>query len=240
MCIRGFPLYGYLMTVSTPTCAYYIARWNNAASSKIVRFFSRHYGGETSNSSVLWASIGSRPHVYQGSPPILVLYDSLHPMFCIFYRPLWNVPLRIKRFQFLVGTMRVNHQNHWHSESRSRSGSMFITGSSLYGYLWLSTPLGSQILSPVVKCSASSKMVWLFSRHYVDESSKSSALRGSFGIRPHVYQGFPPRWLFNDSLHPLFCIFYRPLLNIPRRVKWVDFSVGTMEEKHQTHQYSDG
>ena len=28
---------------------------------------------------------------------------------------------------------------------------MFITGSSLYGYLWLSTPLGSQILSPVVK-----------------------------------------------------------------------------------------
>ena len=26
MCIRSFPLYGYLMTVSTPTCAYYIAR----------------------------------------------------------------------------------------------------------------------------------------------------------------------------------------------------------------------
>ena len=161
-------------------------------------------------------------------------------MFYIFYRPLWNVPHRIKWFEFSFGTMWVNHQNHWHSESRSRSGSMFITGSHLYGYLWLLTPLGSQILSPVVKCSASSKMVGLFSRHYVDEWSKLSALRGSIGIRPHVYQGFPPRWLFNDSLHPLFCIFYRPLWIIPPLIKWFDFSVGIMEVKRQTHRYSDG
>ena len=61
----------------------------------------------------------------------------------------------------------------------------------------------------------------------------------SIDIRPHVFQGFPPIRIFNDSLHLLFCIFYGPLLNIPRRVKWYDFSVGTIEVK-QTHQYSDG
>ena len=27
---------------------------------------------------------------------------------------------------------------------------------------------------------------------------------------------------------------------MPRRVKWFDFSVGTMEVKHQTHRYSEG
>ena len=128
---------------------------NYSASSKMLWFFSRHYGGETSNSSVLWGSIGSRPHVYQGSPPILVLYDSLHPMFCIFFRPLWNVQRRIKWFEFPVGTMWVNHQNHWHSESRSASGPMFIRGFPLYGY-FLALYTGGAFRSSVVQT-----IVWL-------------------------------------------------------------------------------
>ena len=45
--------------------------------------------------------------------------------------------------------------------------------------------------------------------------------------------GVLPIWLFNDSPH-LFLHFYRPLWIIPRRVKWFEFSVGTMEVKHQT------
>ena len=39
----------------------------------------------------------------------------------------------------------------------------------------------------------------------------------------------------------LICaFFYRPLWIIPRRVKWFDFSVCTIEVKHQTHRYADG
>ena len=62
------------------------------------------------------------------------------------------------------------------------------------------------------------------SLHYGGETSYESVLRWLVGIRPHVYQGFPPLWLFNYSLHTC-----RPLLIIPRRVKWLDSSVGTIE-----------
>ena len=39
------------------------------------------------------------------------------------------------------------------------------------------------------------------------ETSKSSALWRSIDITPHVYQGFPPIWLFNEGLHAFFCQF---------------------------------
>ena len=67
--------------------------------------------------------------------------DSLHPLFCIFYRPLLNIPRRVKWYDFSVGTMEVNHQTHRHSDGLSASGPMFFRGFPLYGYLMtLSTP----------------------------------------------------------------------------------------------------
>ena len=53
-----------------------------------------------------------------------------------------NYSASSKWFDFSVGTMEVNHQIHRHSEGRSATGSMFISGSPLYGYLMtVSTPL---------------------------------------------------------------------------------------------------
>ena len=83
----------------------------------------------------LWGSIGITPHAYQGFPPIRLFYGSLHPLFCIFYRPLWNVPRPVKWFDFSVDAMWVNHQNHRHSEGRSASSPMFIRGFPLDDYL---------------------------------------------------------------------------------------------------------
>ena len=40
-----------------------------------------------------------------------------------------------KWYDFLVGTMEVNHQTHRHSDGLSASGPMFIRGFPLYGYL---------------------------------------------------------------------------------------------------------
>ena len=108
---------------------------NYSPSSKLVRFFSQHDRGGTSNPSVLWGSIGIRPNAYQGFPPIRLFYGSLHPLFCIFYRTLWNVPRRVKRFHFSIDTMWVNHQSYLHSEGRSASSPVFIRGFPLDGYL---------------------------------------------------------------------------------------------------------
>ena len=44
-----------------------------------------------------------------------------------------------------------------------------------------------------------------------------------------------PLYGYLMTIHTYLCIFYRPLWIIPRRVKWFEFSVGTMEVKHQTH-----
>ena len=145
-------------------------------------------------------------------------------MYVIFQSALWRWNIK------LISTLRVDRHE---APCLSRVSPYTVI-------LWLSTPLVLHILSHVVKRSASSKMVWFFSRHYVGESSKSSALRGSIGIKPHVYQGFPLRWLFNDSLHPLLRIFYRPLWNIPPGVKWLEVSVGTMEVNYQIHRHSEG
>ena len=112
---------------------------------------------------------------------------------------------------------------------------MFIRGFPLYGYL-----MTVHSFSPVVNYSASSKRVRFFSRYYECETSTSPVLGWLVGIKPHVYQGFPPIWLFNDCLYTYFCQFYRPLLIIPCGVKCFGFAVGTMEVKHQSHQYSDG
>ena len=93
---------------------------------------------------------------------------------------------------------------HWHSEGRSASRPMFIRGFPIYGYLCndcLHTYF-CRFLSPVMYYSASSKMVWFFTGHYV-------------------------------------CKCYRPLWIIPARVKWVDFSDGTVEVNHQTHWHSE-
>ena len=156
--IRVFPLYGYLITVFTLICGFFIARCELFR----VGQNSGHYGGETSNSSVLWRSIGITPHVFEGFPPIWLFNDVLHIYFCQFYRPLWIILRRVKWFDFSVGTIEAKHQTHRYSE-------------------------------------------WFV------------------GISPHVYQGFPLIWLFNDCLHPNLWIFYCPLWIIPRRVKWFDF-----------------
>ena len=103
----------------------------------------------------------------------------------------------------------------------------------------VSTPI-CEHLSAVVKYFASSKMVIFFSRHYGGETSNSPVLGWLVGIKLHFYQGFPPIWLFNDCLYTYLCLFSRPLRIIPRRIKWFDFSVGTMEVKHLTHRYSEG
>ena len=121
---------------------------NYSASSKMVWFFSRHYGGETSNSSVLGWWVGIMPHVYQGFPPIWFFNDCLHTYFCQFYRPLWIIPRRVKLFDLLVGTMEVKHQIHRHSEGRSTSRPMFIRGFPLYGFLMtVSTPICSFLIA---------------------------------------------------------------------------------------------
>ena len=146
MFIRGFPLYGYLMTVSTL-------------------------------------------------------------IFSFFYRPLWIIPRRVKWFEFSVGTMEVKHQTHRHSKGWSASGPMFIRGFPLYGYfMTVSTPIFAN-LSPVVNYSSSGKMVWIFSRHYGGETSNSSTLLGSIGIRPHVYKGFLLYGYFMAVSTPIFANF---------------------------------
>ena len=101
---------------------------------------------------------------------------------------------------------------------------MFIRCFPLYGYL-----ITVHFFSPVVNYSASCDMVWFFSQHYGGETSNSPVLGWLVGIKPHVYQGFPPLWLFNDCLYTFFCQFYRPLWIISCRVKCFGFQVGTME-----------
>ena len=88
-----------------------------------------------------------------------------------------------------------------------------------------STPLALHILSPVVNYSASSKMICFFIRLHGDETLKSSTLWRSIDIMPHVYQGFPPIWLFNGCQNTYLCIFYRSLWIIPLRVKWFELSI---------------
>ena len=136
--------------------------------------------------------------------------------------------------------MELKHQTHRHSKGRSASGPMFIRGFSYMIIEWLSPNLFLPFFSPVVNYYASSKMVLFFSRHYGGETSNSSVRGWLVGIRPHAYQRFPPIWLFNDCSHTYLCIFYRPLWNIPRRLKWFEFSVGTMEVIRQTHRHSKG
>ena len=80
---------------------------------------------------------------------------------------------------------------------------MFIRGFPLYVYL-----MTVHFLSPIVNYSVWSEMFIFFSRHYGGETSNSSVLRWLVGIWPHVYQGFPPIWLFNDCLYTYFCQFY--------------------------------
>ena len=151
---------------------------------KMVWFFSRRYVSESSKSSALRGSIGIRPHVYQGFSLRWLFNDSQYTLFFIFYRPFWIIPPLVKLFDFSVSTMEVNHQIHRHSEGRSASGSMFIRGFPLHGYLMtVSTPT-CVYLSPVVNYS--------FTRLYGGESSNSSAFRRSIGIGLYIYQEFPP------------------------------------------------
>ena len=160
--------------------------------------FSRHNGGESSNSSVLGWLVGIKPHVYQGFPSIWLFNDCLYTYFCQFYRPLWSIPCRLKCFGFPLGSMEVERGTskssllRWLVAIRPHD----YQGFPLYGYL-----MTMDSFSPVVNYSASSKMVRFFSRHYAGETSKSSALWRSIGITPHVYQGFPPICVFNDCLH---------------------------------------
>ena len=172
----------------------------------MVCFFSRLYGDETLKSSTLWRSIDIMPHVYQGFPPIWLFNDCLHTYLSIFYRPLWIILRRVKWFDFSVSTIEVKHQTHRYADGQSAS-----------------------------RPNALSKMFWFFSQYYGVEISNSLVIGLLVGIRPHVHQGFLPIWLLNDCLHTYLWIFYRPLWIIPRRVKWFEFSVGTMEVKHQTH-----
>ena len=119
---------------------------------------------------------------------------------------------------------------------------MFIRGFPLYGYLMtISTPhLFMHFLSPVVNYYASSKMIWCFQSEL---SSWNIKLIDTLRVDRHrapCLSGDSPIWLLNDCLHTYFCQFYRPLLIIPRRVKWFVFSVDTMEVKLQIHRHSKG
>ena len=128
-------------------------------------------------------------------------------LFVHFLSPVVNYSASSKLVWFLVGTMDVKHQTHRHSKGRSASGPMFIRGFPYMVIEWLSPHLFLPILSPVVNYSASSKMVWFFSRHYGGETSNSSVLGWLVGIRPHVYQGFPSIWLFM-TFSTLICAFF--------------------------------
>ena len=121
---------------------------NYSASSKMVLFFSRHYGGETSNSSVLGWLVSIRPHAYQGFP--LYGYSmTVSTLICAFFnRPLWNISCRVKWFEFSVGTREVKHQTHRHSKGWSVSGPMYIRGFPLYYYLMtVSTPIFANVIA---------------------------------------------------------------------------------------------
>ena len=229
----------------------------------MARFFSRHYGGELSNWSALWRSIGIRPYVYQGFSPIWLFNDCLHTYLCLIYRPLWIIPRRVKWFDFSVGTIEVKHQTHLYSEGRSASGLMFIRGLPYTGISWLSTPLFVHILSPVLKFSTSSsndclntyfckfyRPLWIIPRrvkwfyfsvgtlevnHQIHRHSEGQSASCPMFIRGFHLYGY--LMTFSKATGALF---YRPLWIIPRRVKWLDFSVDTMEVNLQTHRYSEG
>ena len=64
-----------------------------------------------------------------------------------------------RAIDFSVGIVGVKNQNNRHSEDQSTSGTMFIRGFPLYGYLLtVYTPIFLHILVPVVKYTASTKM----------------------------------------------------------------------------------
>ena len=109
----------------------------------------------------------------------------------------------------------IKMQKNWNELHISAKNSTSL-GVPLYMVIcWLSTSLFLHILSPVVQWSASTKMVRFFNRHYEGKASKYSALWCLVDIRFHVYQGLHFIWLFIQSLHTYFSIFYRPLWNVP-------------------------
>ena len=148
-------------------------------------------------------------YIYQGFPPVRLFYGPLHPLFCIFYRPLWKVPRRVKWFDFSVDAKWVNHQNNRHSEGRSASDPMFIRGFHLDGYLM--TPYTSFFAYFIARCnySASSKMACFFSRDYgSDQNHRHSEGRPSLGSM--FITGFPYMvilWLSLTLYTPCFAYF---------------------------------
>ena len=163
----------------------------------MVRFFSRQYGGETSNSSVLGWLLGIRPHVYQRFPHLWLFNDSLHLYLCIL-SPDYLMIVSTLICAYFSTLLNVLLQAKWFDFSLDRL--TYIKGFPLYDY-FMSPNLLLPILSPVVNYSVSSKMVWFFSWHYGGETSNSSVVGWWVGIKPHVYQGSPPILLFNDCLH---------------------------------------
>ena len=177
----------------------------------MVWYFSQHYRGATSNSSVHGWSVGITPQRLEKD--VLIFQSALWS---------WNIKLISNRIV-------------------SRHPAPSSSGVSPYMVIkWLSPNIFVNFLSPVVNYSASSKMVYFFSRLYGGETSNSSVLGWLVGITPKVYQGFPLIWLFNYCLHTFICQLYRPLWIIPPPVRWFDFSFVTLEVKHQTHWYLDG
>ena len=130
--------------------------------------------------------------------------------------------------------MEMKHPIHRYSEGRSASGSMFIRGFPLYGYVMtLYTSLFCKFYRPLWNVPPRVKWfdcavdtMWMNHQNHRHQAPCLS--------------GVSPIWLFKDSLHPLFCIFSCPLWIIPTRVKWLDFSVGTMEVNYQIDQHSEG
>ena len=196
----------------------------------------KHFG--IFNSKILFNLIlrlvGIRPHVFQGFPPILLFNDCLHTYLWIDYRPLWIIPRRVQWFDISVGTTEVNYQTHRHFKGWSASGPIFIRGSPislfndcLHTYLCIFyRPLW--IISRRVK--------WLyFSVGTMEVNHQSHGYpEGRSSSRPMFIRGFP-LYGYLTTLHTYFCPFYRPLWLILPRVKSSNFSVSTMEVKHQTH-----
>ena len=134
MFIGAFP-YMVFYCLHTYLCIFYRPLW---ISSRRVKWFEFSVGTLEVKHQTHWHSKGrsaSGPCLSGVFPPIWLINDCLHTYLCIFYRPLGIITRRIKWFDFSVGTMEVKYQTHWYSDGKSASGTIFIRGFPLYGYL---------------------------------------------------------------------------------------------------------
>ena len=126
---RGSPLLYHFYTINSPVFGFWIARCTMSRLGD---------EPETPKNHSSWDAIGTKSHVYQEYPNIGSLLDYLYPQFCIFSRPLHNVPPRWKRLRWLPYLSHTQHFSlapngptrlkHMHLEVRSISGHMFIRG----------------------------------------------------------------------------------------------------------------